>query len=143
MKIYCEHGALTKELKALQASGKIELLHFPYDPGSKSKHLSTEIVPSQAQWRDMNVSWAEVRGSWDDSRGSIHYARILSIIGPQHRRDALHVDTAYKAGCHALVTVDSDILVHKNELEQLLDIRICHPETHRDELLDLFRGGSA
>jgi DNA-binding HxlR family transcriptional regulator len=75
MKIYCEHGALTPELRALQREGRIERVHFPYDPGSRTRHLAPLAVVSDAQWRDLNTSWAELTGTWDDFKGSKHRTR--------------------------------------------------------------------
>jgi hypothetical protein len=56
LKVYCEHGAITAGLRARQASGGIQLIHFPYDPNSRSKHIKPTAEPSLAQWRDMNIS---------------------------------------------------------------------------------------
>lgn len=39
VKIYCEHGALTSDLRMLQREGLVELIHFPYDPNSWSRHI--------------------------------------------------------------------------------------------------------
>jgi hypothetical protein len=58
----------------------------------------------------------------------------MKIIGPENRRDALHIDSAYKTGCAAIVTNDGDIRDHKNELEALLGLLIFHPEMDREEL---------
>jgi predicted nucleic acid-binding protein len=134
MKIYCEPGALSKELRALQREGCIELVHFPYDPDSRSRAIAPSAVLSDAQWRDLNTTWEELGGTWEDLKGSKHLKEILRIVRPENRRDALHLDSAYKTGCAAFVTVDRDILDHKEDLEKLLSIRIFHPEREKDEL---------
>ena len=134
MKIYCEHSALTADLRALQREERIELVHFPYDPGSRTRHIAPSAVASGAQWRDLNTTWDELTGTWDDFKGSEHLSEIMRIIGPGNRRDALHVDSAYKTGCAALVTVDTDILDHRSKLEALLRFRIFHPENDKEEL---------
>ncbi len=135
MKIYCEHGALTDELRAFQREGKIELVHFPYDPESRARAIAPSAVVSNAQWRDLNVKgWDDLGRTWGDFAGSEHLEKIKRIIGPENRRDALHVDSAYKTGCAAIVTVDNDILDHKDELEALLGLRVFHPQRDQAEL---------
>lgn len=66
--------------------------------------------------------------------GSVHLEEIRSILGPQNRRDALHVDSAYKAGCKCFVTRDSDILLKRKQLETLLGIRFFDPAKDKEEL---------
>jgi len=134
MKIYCEPGALSKELRAHQHAGRIKLVHFPYDPDSRSRAVAPSAVLSDAQWRDLNTTWEELGGTWEDMKGSEHLTEISRIVDPSNRRDALHLDSAYKTGCAAFVTVDRDILDHRDELEQLLSIRIFHPELDKTEL---------
>jgi hypothetical protein len=140
MKIYCEHGALSKSLRELQDLGTVELVQFPYDPDSQSRHLTTPDIPSAAQWQDLNLPWNKVTGLWRDFSGSNQFPEIMAIIGPQNRRDALHVDTALKNGCSAFVTCDTDILSKKERLEAALGIRFFHPENDRDELDHFVRG---
>lgn len=134
MKIYCEHHALTADLRTLQREGRIELVHFPYDPDSRARHIAPSAVVSNAEWRDLNVTWGELRGTWDDFTGSEHLSEIMGIVGRENRRDALHVDSAYKTGCAAIITADRDILDHKRELELVLRLRIFHPEHDKDAL---------
>ena len=135
LKVYCEHGALTKKLRAHQKVGRIELIHFPYDPDARSKHLSPSAKLSEAQWRDMNVAWNELgKVTWDEFSGSAYLEDIKSIIGASHRRDVLHVDSAHKTGCKIFITVDNDILSKKEELEPLLGMRFFHPEKDEAEL---------
>jgi hypothetical protein len=140
LKVYCEHGALTKDLRDLKRRGCIELIHFPYDPDGRTKHISATAVPSEAQWRDMNVTWDEARFSWEDCQGSEHFEEILRIIGTANRRDALHVDSAYKSGCACFVTEDRDILSKSELLGALLGLRFFHPRQHGSELQQ-FLGG--
>lgn len=141
MKVYCEHGALTARLRALQREGRIELVHFPYDPGATTKHISPSAVPSDAQWRDLNVKgWSGLaHTTWNDFKGSERLPEIRKIIGG--RRDALHVDSAYKTGCRAFVTVDGDILNHRQQLEALLGVRVFHPERDAEALRRFIEDG--
>jgi len=49
MKIYCEHGALTADVRALQREKRIELVYFPYDPGSRTRHIAPTAVVSEGK----------------------------------------------------------------------------------------------
>jgi hypothetical protein len=133
-KIYCEHGALTPRIKALGRSGSVELVHFPYDPKSHTTKIPDIGVPSAAQIKDLNLPIEDLPGQITDYSGSEHLDEVLSIIGGPNRRDALHVDHAYKSGCSAFVTGDHHILDHKRELEDLLGIRFFDPHTDIGEL---------
>jgi hypothetical protein len=117
MKVYFEHGALNRALRSLQRAGKITLIHFPYDPDSRSNPISAIAMPSAAQYRDLNVRYDELgHCRYDDFVGSPMLSKIREIIGRENRRDALHVDSAYKSGCRAFVTQDRDILDRAREL---------------------------
>jgi predicted nucleic acid-binding protein len=134
LKIYCEHGALSESLRELQRKGCVKLVHFPYDPNSRSTRLSRPDAPSAARLRDLNLPICELPATLKDYTGSEYLSEILEILGSQNRRDALHVDTAVKNGCSAFVTCDNDILAQKVRLETTLGIRFFHPDSDRDEL---------
>jgi len=140
VKIYCEHSALTPRLRAMQRERKISLICFPYDPDARTPHISPTALPSQAQYRDLNLTYGELKCRYDDFQGSELFEQVLEIIGPQNRRDALHVDSAYKSKCRALVTRDSDILKHRSRLETLLGLRVLNPDADHDELVELLGG---
>ena len=124
-------------LRNLQNEGRIQLLHFPYDPDSRSKYLTLSEKRSRARWSDMNTSWEELRDtSWSDHSESEQFESIEFIIGKSHRRDILHVDTAYKEGCRAFITSDNDILSKKDELEQILGIKFFHPLKDQEKLMN-------
>jgi hypothetical protein len=114
---------LTKEVRKLGRNGSVELVHFPYDPQPHTRKITSTAVPSGAQVRDLNLKISELPGQLSEYSGSAHFDEILSIIGRTHRRDALHIDSAFKTGCSAFVTQDTDILNHKSPLEKLLGIR--------------------
>ena len=137
VKIYCEHSALTPKLRALQREGRVSLVYFPYDPDARTPHISPTALPSAAQYRDLNLTYDELSCRYDDFQGSELFPQVLQIIGPQNRRDALHVDSAYKSQCKALVTRDTDILLHRRELHELLGVHIIDPDTDHEALLAL------
>ena len=82
----------------------------------------------------MNVSLEELDFAWSDFSGSVHFETILAVLGPVNRRDALHVDSAFKTGCRIFVTRDTGILSQRNELESLLGIRFFDPVADEAEL---------
>jgi len=130
-KIYCEHGALTREMKELRRSGNVELVHFPYDPDSHTQKMAV-ATPSKARIGDLNLSMEELPGLLTDYVPSSRFSEILNVVGGANRRDALHVDSALKEGCVAFVTCDGDVLKHASELEILLGIKFYHPTQYRD-----------
>jgi len=142
MKVYCENGALTPGLKALQKSGAIELINFPHDPNSWARAVSPTAKPSALQYRDMVLPLkVPINCTYDElGVGSEMYPRILAIVGSDNRRDALHVDSAYKSGCRAFVTTDNDILAHRMDLESLLSIAILGADTAHEDLAKLAAG---
>ncbi len=93
-------------------------------------------MPSQAQVRDLNLHLSEMgKYTLNDFHSSLHLPEILQIVGSANRRDALHIDSAFKSGCRVFVTRDTDILVHSQHLERLLFIRFFHPDEDREALL--------
>jgi len=135
MRVYCEHGALTVEIRKWACEGRIELIHFPYDPDSHTRRIPGIAEPSGAEIRDLNLPISDLPGLISDYNGSVHLHEILTIVGHENRRDALHVDSAFKSRCAIFITTDSDILQHKEQLKALLGIRFYHPS----ELADLDR----
>lgn len=72
--------------------------------------------------------------------GSMHFATIQEVIGKENRRDALHLDSAYKEGVHCFLTADKkDIWTHRHSLETLLNYKIFHPPTELKDLRDFIR----
>jgi hypothetical protein len=142
MKVYCENGALTPGLRALQKSGVITLINFPHDPNTWSRAISPSAKPSALQYRDIVLpTKVPFNCTYDElGVGSEMYPRILAIVGPANRRDALHVDSAYQSGCRAFVTTDNDILAHRAELESLLSIAILQADTAHESLAKLAAG---
>jgi hypothetical protein len=102
-------------------------VHFPYDPDSHPPRIPRIAEPSTAQIRDLNLPIRNLPGAIGNYKGSQHFKEILSILGRENRRDALHVDSAFKSGCVVFITGDSDILKHKAQLKGLLGIRFFHP----------------
>jgi len=116
VKIYCESGALVERVKKLGRTGNVKLLHFPYDSGSHSAKFSGLAAPSYAQIQDLNLPISDLPDTLASYSGSCHLDEILSILGSDNRRDALHVDSAFKTGCAAFVTPDKHHFREQNAL---------------------------
>jgi hypothetical protein len=127
LKIYCEHGALNREIRELVRTAGIEIVHFPYDPNSRYRHISRIASPSAGRIRDLNLAIKDLPGMIGDYSGSRYLKEILSIVGAGNLRDALHVDSAFKSKCSVFVTQDHHILDHVTQLEALLGMKIVHP----------------
>src|SRR6266404_1005875 len=134
LRAYCEHGALPPEIKVWARDGCIELVHFPYDPDSRTRKIPGIAAPSCAQIRDLNLPINALPGSVSEYKGSEHFYEILAIVGHQNRRDALHIDSALKSGCVVFITTDSHILQHKAELRRLLGIQFFDSRTELGDL---------
>jgi len=133
IKIYCEHGAFREELFRFQQHGYIELVNFPYEMRIRKKHNMGR--PSDVKIADMgNVYLADANWQLCDMEGSDKLNHIRHILGPRTRRDALHVDSAYKSGCAAFLSRDrKHILSKARELKQLLGIIFFHPDDDWNE----------
>jgi len=83
----------------------------------------------------------DLPGTVSDYSSGRHFKEILSIIGPGNRRDALHVDSAFKSGCSVFITQDHHILDHRAQLEALLGIKFFHPVVGLSDLKGLIAGG--
>lgn len=64
------------------------------------------------------------------------YKRILTLIGAGNLVDAMHIDSAYKSGCNALITSDMDDIASKREsIERLTGLKVFHTHRHWEEFL--------
>jgi hypothetical protein len=140
MKVYAEHGAFRDELWRLQRQGLIELVTFPYE--SKNRKVRTQAVPSEARFSDLgHITIGEMNFPIGDMSGSTAYPQILEIVGSRNRRDALHIDSAYKSGCKAFLSRDTrHIIANGQRLAALLGIRFFHPDSDWSQFLT-FVGG--
>ncbi|MBU4269598.1 hypothetical protein L6269_03845 [Candidatus Dependentiae bacterium] len=127
IKVYLDSGATDK--KFIKKYCYIcDFYQYPCDSAHRTKSSSINLAyPSEVQWRDANISWAEDSYTWGDCKGSILLSEIKNIIGKNNRRDALHLDSAYKTNCSIFLTSDKkDIYSNKKILEPLLKIKIFH-----------------
>ena len=120
--VYCELGAISPALRRLQHDKKITLVHYPFDFALSSK-VKPMAGPS-GNWEDAGLKWEKNIHPWESFGGSAKLPEIVAIVGTDHWRDALHVDSAFKTGCICFVTEDTDILDVRDELQQLLELPI-------------------
>lgn len=133
-KIYCEHGALSSELKEITKKYDVELIYFPYDLNSRTIKISKTAIPSSVTWENIHIKWEEMKYKWEDFSGSDLFDKIKTIIGGQHKNDILHVDSAYKSKCICMISRDSDILDKSIELEELTGLKYFHPDNDIDKI---------
>jgi hypothetical protein len=121
IQIYCDSGADISKLKYISTQWKF--YQFPYDSPDSPKKPLILAKPSEAQWRDCHLAWLELSDyTWSDFSGSPFYPQIEAIIGtgPEHRRDILHFDSAYKTECQIFLTSDKGHIWSKREVLELL-----------------------
>lgn len=124
IQVYCEHNSTTSWVKELQTRGIIQLEIFAYD--QKNKNIKTIAPPSAANWEDIPYNWEDRNNGFEDYTGTEMLSQIMQLMGEKNRRDCLHVDSAFKSGADCLLTKDSDILGHSEELEKLLGLKFFH-----------------
>ena len=133
-KIYCDHGSITRQLRELESQKRVVLIEFPYD-GDKCKKTQM-AYPSKAQIRDLQMPIKELPGTFGDYASSEQYSKIEQILDKNNRRDILHVDSAFKAGCSYFFSMDKKhILARGEELYQTLGIRFFHPLEEWDNFI--------
>ena len=134
IKVYCENGALRKELKQLKKDRRIELIHFPYEGNARS--LDVTKVPSRLTIDITHVTIDSTMRISDCGETDM-YSRIIDIIG-NHEFDARHIDTAYKNNCDVLLSRDKDdVIGHTSALRELLKIEFLHPDDDWDKFLTI------
>jgi hypothetical protein len=68
--------------------------------------------------RDLNLHIREMNFPIGEMVESEKYSEIERIVGRDHRRDVLHIDSAYRSRCVCFFTRDkSDILKNRTQLE--------------------------
>ncbi len=135
-------------LTELKRQGKIVLVLFPYDgPNPSSVEMAAPwVVTCDSAWLtfDMTIPDSDIEGSekFEQTRKIIRREKEnvrkvpAGLIGEQTEGDARHLDSAYKSGCRAFFTKDRrDILDHAAELEELLGLRLFHPDEDRDRFI--------
>ena len=114
IRVYCEHGAFRPELYKLQKNCRIQIVNFPYEMRIKKKHQKAR--PSGAKISDLDHTLvADAHWPIADFKGSEKLCQIRQILGQRTRRDALHVDSAYKSGCDVFFSRDRNQQPHSGQ----------------------------
>jgi hypothetical protein len=133
IKVYCERGALRKELKDLKKKGLIQLIHFPYE--GNTKKIEVTNIPSVVTTDTTHITADNDQIFLGDCVSSDKFDLIKKVIG-NHEFDARHIDTAYKNKCRFFLSRDKDDIVgHSLKLKELLDIEFLHPDDDWDYFL--------
>jgi hypothetical protein len=125
-KVYCDTGGYRSELRVLQENGVVELCTYEYE--NKNRRVAKRAPPSNPTWKQGALPWQRgAEGTWDDYQGSQLWPQVLELIGRNNLTDAKHLDSAYKAGCSALITSDKDdIASQADAILALTGIRVFH-----------------
>ncbi len=127
IKIYCEDGSMTKDLKSLGKEENVTLISFPFE--NRNKCTTDATKPSRLTCDSTFFTADNNKVKISDTVESDKYDQIKQIIGKQNLYDVRHFDTAYKEGCQIFVTPDKkDIVSKANELYELTGIRVFHCE---------------
>ena len=126
VKIYCEDGSMTKEIKQLKKNSFIQLISFPFENYNRRTHNSKK--PSELTC-DTTLTFASSTMKIGDTGGSEIFCQIKDIIGKENFNDIRHVDTAYKEKCQLFISPDKKDIINKRErLFKLTGIKFFYCE---------------
>ncbi len=134
--VYIDSGGYRKELRELERRGLIWLTTYAYE--NSTRKVRDRAPGSNPTWDEGDSTWNDDGGSWDDeARVSDQWPNILELIGPNHIRDAKHLDSAHMAKCDAFLTSDQrDIASRSSQIFTLLGIRVFHSVKEWEEFVD-------
>ena len=125
IKIYCENGALTKEIKALGLIDDIELIYFPFENFTRKAKRSN--IPSELTWDNTFITFDDDKITFSNCDRSEIFEPIAKIIGLNNLHDISHVDTAYKERCLIFISPDKgDIISKASNLEQITGMKFFY-----------------
>ena len=125
IKVYCEDGALTKEIKGLRDSEVIELVVFPFEV--KSRKIERADNPSMLTVDNTFITCDDTRIKIENTDESEIFDKVAVIVGKNHFNDIRHIDTAYKERCQIFISPDkTDIVSKADDLERLTHIKFFY-----------------
>ena len=125
IKIYCEAGAMTKQVKNLKRLDNVELIGFPFE--SINRKVKTANKPSELTADITFITCDNDEILISDTVKSERFEKISVIIGKNNFNDVRHIDTAYKENCKIFISPDKgDIISKARELQQLTGIAFFH-----------------
>lgn len=138
LKVYCDTGAYRPELAAFEQDGKVRVFQFKYE--NKNRRIRRKTKPSKPSYKELNYTYEELSGLTYNDLGttSDKWKAIEILLGPNNRRDAKHLDSAYLEGCTIFLTSDkADIVSRRGDIGPLLGITVLHFLDDWDRLLAL------
>ena len=128
-KVYCDTGGYRPELRELQDRGLVELCTYVYE--NKNRRVPGRAPASNPTWEQGDSTWDQDNGDWNDYDRSEIWPELFQLVGSHNETDAKHIDSAYKGGCHALITSDKgDISSKSAAIFALTGVRVFH--AHHD-----------
>jgi len=126
IKIYCEAGAMTSEVRNLKSNPKVKLIGFPFEMKNKRVYKATK--PSELTCDSMLINADNTEIKVSDTVKSKKFELIAQVIGATNFNDVRHIDTAYKEKCKIFISNDkNDIINNAIELENITGIKFFHP----------------
>ncbi|MBN1186850.1 MAG: hypothetical protein JXB49_31525 [Bacteroidales bacterium] len=128
IKIYCEDGALNKNIRSLKKMQNIELISFEFE--NRNKRTRKSKKPSELTC-DSSFIKADSSILISDTARSELFEDIVRIVGAENYNDIRHIDTAYKEECQIFITSDKkDIVSKRKELEKLTGIKFFYDQDY-------------
>ena len=126
VKIYCEAGAMTSEVRSLKSNPKVKLIGFPFEMKNKRVYKATQ--PSELTCDSDLITADNTEIKVSDTVKSEKFELIAQVIGASNFNDIRHIDTAYKENCKFFISNDkNDIINNAVELENITGIKFFHP----------------
>lgn len=124
IKIYCEDGAMTKEIRSLKQRDNIILISFPFE--NYNKRTVDSKLPSNLTC-DSTFITADSDMLISDTVHSEIFDSIKRIVGSNNFNDIRHIDTAFKEKCKIFISPDKDDIINKGtDLENLTGIKFFY-----------------
>jgi len=137
VKVYLDSGVGKKAFN--KDFSFCEFIRFPYDIGNRSKKAKKEPLlakPSGVEWANNDLCLRECDFSWEECAESEICMVICEIVGSQHKKDVLHLDSAYKSKVQIFLTCDNDIVSKRCQLEKICGFKIFNPVKEYSKLID-------
>jgi len=127
MSVYCDSGGYRRELGEMESLGQLKVYQYRYDANGNRK-IKSRPPSSNPTWSEGDSTWDQVGGTWEDfEKQSEKWPKILRLLGASNVKDAKHLDSAYMAGCAALITSDKDDLCRNAvAIKELLNVSVFH-----------------
>lgn len=125
IKIYCEDGAVTKEVREIGKSTKFTLISFPFE--NRNQRTTDATRPSHPTADSTFWTADNTRIKIGNTSFSEISNEVKDIIGLENFNDIRHFDAAYKEGAKIFITPDKkDIASKADSLFKISRIKVFH-----------------